>query len=348
MAAYGSAAAPVYGFQAAKNTTLYPATSGVAKPLSTAPSAARTPNPTASSYGTSPQTPNPRPTNDSLYPSVTPLAQPQKTVTPNPPPTTRVPAAAPAPTAAPAALYDYTTDPVLQQVEAQSQAEEASALAASQAAQNQLAIQYSDPAMALDATNAAAATGNPYGVFAQLNSQEPLDQQALDETLNKSNLFYSGARINQQGQLVQQYGQKRSDAAGAEQASYAQIKATLLAAQQQAEQEQLTAQNNAYNTYLQALLSGQLPTGATTPAAAPAAPAATGGGGGLIGSLIANAPGSQGGYAGGIDYGSLGSFLQNASPVPAGFLTPPPAKKATAKSAGKTNSGYGAGGGIST
>lgn len=208
---------------------------------------------------------------DALYPDAKPIVYPGGAPTAT---ATQPTPAAPAPAKAPSSatppvpqaqstpLYDYTTDPVLQQVQAQSAQASADADAAALEQKKQLAIQYSDPALATslgDTATAEAASQNPYGYYNQLATQQPKDALALDETLNKGNLFYSGARINQQSDLANAYGQQRATAAGNEQTALGQIDQQRAAAQLAAQQAVQQANSDAYNRYLQQLLAN-LPT----------------------------------------------------------------------------------------
>lgn len=239
-----------YGLQnqVAKNTTGYPTTSvptyapkvSTSTPLS--PYASQTAKQTTGS--------------DSLYPSVKPVTpvSPTKTVSPTP---------AAQPSSTPVAqsanpLYDYTTDPILQQVQAQSTQANADAQAAALASQKQLAIQYGDVDLANslgDTATAQAAGANPFSIYGMLNTQQPKDELALDESENKNNLYYSGDRVTQQGNLANQYGATRAQDAAQEQAAQQQIQATQLAAQLAAQQAVTQAQSDAYNRYLQQLLA---------------------------------------------------------------------------------------------
>lgn len=245
------------GGQAAKNTTSYPSYAAPAVSKST---------PLSSYAGVSgalagavkpvtPLAPQPGSGAYAAGAGVATAATPTKTVATTP----AAQPAAPAPaTSSGAPLYDYTTDPILQQVQAASAQSVADAQAAALSQQKQLAIQYGDAALANslgDSATAAAAAANPYSVYGQLAYQQPLDEQALDENLNKSNLYYSGARVNQQGALANQYGQTRAADAGQEQSALGQIQQTQLAAQLAANQSVQQAQSDAYNRYLQQLLA---------------------------------------------------------------------------------------------
>lgn len=184
------------------------------------------------------------------------------------------PSIAPKPVAqaVPGAAYDYTTDPILQQVQAQTSQALSQAASAALASKEQLAIQYGDTSLANslgDANTAQAAAQNPYSIFGMLTAQQPKDELALDETLNKGNLFYSGARINQQADLANQYGATRAQDAAQERAALDQITAAQVQAEQNAQAQQDAAESQAYQNMLAQLLANP-PSGADTTQGGPA------------------------------------------------------------------------------
>lgn len=266
MADLGQGAIPSYGFQPRGGApTYYPPVGGTPTRTDTPVSQstiAKNQNDTAIAKSSGAVAPIYGPTKTISAPTPTPALKPAPAASTAAEPATPAPAAAP--------LYDPNIDPIYQQVQAQAVQAKQDAEAAATAATNQLAIQYTDPALALDPTTAAAAAGNQYGVLGVLAHQQPLDAQALDETLNKQNLFYSGARINQQGELANTYLQKHADAVTAEQQALAKIQSDRLAAILGAQSNVSQANSDAYGRYLTQLLANLTPTAA---GAAPAAPA---------------------------------------------------------------------------
>lgn len=262
MAGYGYAPLSYgLGSDSAQTTNIYPAVKPVAPKAAVAPLSSRLGSDSA-------QTTNPpaAPTKAVPYPAAPPVS-----------------AAKPAQAAAapPATLYDYNTDPILQQVQAQTVQQTADAEAGALAARKQLAIQYGDPSIVGDdAATAQAAAQNPYSVYGMLAAQQPKDQLALDESLNKGNLFYSGARINQQHDLLDQYGATRAQKASEEQSALQGIDSNRLAAILAANNSLNGARGDAYNRLLQQILANPVAydtgAGAAPPAAATPAPALNG------------------------------------------------------------------------
>jgi hypothetical protein len=133
--------------------------------------------------------------------------------------------------------FDYSADPVLQQVvAAQNRAvrdAEARALAERQA----LAVDYGDPELArqlgLGASFEQAASENPFSQTANLRRAYEQQQTATNEALNKRNLFYSSTRGQALGDLATGYQQAGYGASREAQARLAGITENLLGAQMQ-------------------------------------------------------------------------------------------------------------------
>jgi hypothetical protein len=157
-------------------------------------------------------------------------------------------------------LYDYRTDPILQQIQAVSVHSRADADTNALAARKRLAVQYGDADYARnvlhDDLTAEAAKQNPYSTYAQLDHQQPVDANALDESLNKANLFYGGARIRQQGQLADQYGQARAAATQQEQDALSSVEQNRLSQVLAANANDQAAEQDAYMRQLQAAIAG--------------------------------------------------------------------------------------------
>lgn len=149
---------------------------------------------------------------------------------PAPPPH---PAAAPAATQRPATTqpaqqpiqqpqftYDYSSDPVLQQIQALGTQGRADVESGTLAAKKRVAVDYGDSDLARtlgeDAT-AQAAAGNPNSVFGQLRKGYDTGVHNLDEQLNNENLFYGGNRIVRQGQAANDYQSALAGATSQEQ-----------------------------------------------------------------------------------------------------------------------------------
>lgn len=147
--------------------------------------------------------------------------------------------------------FDYNTDPVLQQIQAVGMKSRGDADAAALGIKKQLAVQYGDPALANqigDPATADAASKNPYGAFQQLQHSNETNAHNLDENLNAHNLFYGGARINQQRDLADVYGKAVADTTANEQSALsateqARLSAFLSADQRDAEGQQTAAWN---------------------------------------------------------------------------------------------------------
>lgn len=134
---------------------------------------------------------------------------------------------------APASLYDLNTDPILQQIKALSTQTRENAETGALSLKKQLAIAYGDTSLADqlgDTATRDAAAKNPYSVTALLGKTRDTGAHDLDEQLNQGNLFYSGERIKQQGNLTDQYQQALAQALAQEQGSLGDIENNRLAA----------------------------------------------------------------------------------------------------------------------
>jgi hypothetical protein len=134
----------------------------------------------------------------------------------------------------PVNIYDYTSDPLYQRTLALGQQRTEQANAAALRAQTQSLIDYGDPdlvrSLGLGEDIAAAAAQNPFSIMAQLRKGEHDRPIALDESLNKQNLFYSGHRGLAQSDLAQSLGQERYGAGQREQGTLTGIENTRLGA----------------------------------------------------------------------------------------------------------------------
>jgi hypothetical protein len=155
-------------------------------------------------------------------------------------------------------LYDYNTDPVLQQISALSTQQRADAQSGAMSLRKQLAIDYGDTDYARsvlgDENTAQAAANNPNSVRAQLSKSYTQGQGTLDEALNKANLFYGGERIKQQGNLTQNYQSQLAGATGKEQGALGDINSNLTSALSAADaRDQAAAQQAAYQAQQEAM-----------------------------------------------------------------------------------------------
>jgi hypothetical protein len=196
-------------------------------------------------------------------------------------------------TAAPMPLYDYNTDPILQQVQALSTQQRGDAQSGALSLRKQLAIDYGDTDYARnvlgDEGTAQAAAGNPNSVRAQLLKSYQTGQGTLDENLNKANLFYGGERVKQQGQLTQNYQSQLAGATGNEQGALGNIQSNLTSALSAADARDQAAQAQAAAQAQQAAMQQAL-LAALSGMYAPQPSYDYGGGGGGGGAAPAPAP----------------------------------------------------------
>jgi hypothetical protein len=174
-------------------------------------------------------------------------------------------AAAPAPVQPPPNPYDFSSDPLYQRIMALGEQRTEQANAAALSARTQDVIDYGDPDLArslgLGDAAATAAARNPFSVLAGLARNEKAAPAALDESLNKQNLFYSGARGKQQSDLAMSLGQNRYNAWQANTGRLTGITNTLTGSLNAiADQESQAAQDAATRRQQQL---GDLPVGPT-------------------------------------------------------------------------------------
>ena len=150
--------------------------------------------------------------------------------------------------------FDYSTDPILQQITAQQQMVVAQAQADSLAQQKAALISYGDPNLAMsvlgDKLTADAAANNPGSALAQLAAKNQSDKRSLTETENKSNLLYSSDYGYQSGLLQKSYLGSQANAAADVQGKLGTIGTQLLAAEQAAYDKDIQAQQDAYTRAL--------------------------------------------------------------------------------------------------
>jgi len=170
---------------------------------------------------------------------------------PNQPPS-GPPAAPPSP---------WASDPILLQAQAAYQQALATSQATAAARQQQLLTAYGDPALArsilgADSPYATAAEQNPFSTLASLRYGYGQAQNALNENLNKANLFYSSTRGNALNEQARGYQEQTYGAGQEAQAGLASIAEMLLGSRTDAEEARRAAEEDAYERWLARALSG--------------------------------------------------------------------------------------------
>lgn len=184
------------------------------------------------------------------------------------------PAAAPPPAPGAADPYDFSSDPILQRIQAYDTQARANAQASADAARNQLAIAFGDASgITGDSATGKAAAANPFSVLANLKRGYDQTVHQHDEALNNDNLFYSGARVNQLQQDATGYQQQQYSARQQALAALGGIQNSLAQALSGADQADMQGQQDAYGrAQQQALQYGYDPGAHATTPHPPAAP----------------------------------------------------------------------------
>ncbi len=157
--------------------------------------------------------------------------------------------------------YDFSTDPVLQQVQAAMAKADANAKASALRQQEQLLLNYGDPTLAGSVLGASdpyvqAAAQNQSSTLAQLARQYQQNLYGFESGLDPS-LVFSGYRVKSEGQIGQANQDALSNAASNVQT---QLQAISDALQQQlaADQAQIMqAYSDAYNRAIERALANQ-------------------------------------------------------------------------------------------
>lgn len=209
--------------------------------------------------------------------------------------------------------FDYSADPILQQITMQQ------GLAVQQAQSDALArqkadlIAYGDPNLAMsllgDQGTAEAAAANPTSTLAQLAAQNKANVRDINESTNKQNLAYSSELGRQLG--LNQYGflSNQAQAAAEEQARLSQINSGVLSAKNSAADRLAQANSDAWQRAVTSWTNNQASrealayakwladqSGAKAPPAAPvptptSTPAVSGGQGSyIVGGQVVTAP----------------------------------------------------------
>lgn len=184
---------------------------------------------------------------------------------------------APATPAAPAApstnaLFDPSTDPILQSIKALGTKNIGDAVAGGDALRKQLLTQFGDPALARstmfgdlnsgtigDENTALAAQGNPFSTVAGLQHTHQTNDQGIDNSANQANLYYSSTHANQLGDENTNYLKGISDAQGSLQSQLGAVNGQLLSAHQSADMANI----DALGTSTQNLINAAIASGYT-------------------------------------------------------------------------------------
>lgn len=141
------------------------------------------------------------------------------------------------------------------QVQAQTTASNANAQAQALAQEQQSLLNYGDPALASavlgknDPYVSTIRAGDPESTIAQLGRQDTEALRQLDTTMDPS-LVDSGYRVEQEGNLAQQYQDALAQAASAEQSQLQGYQSDLAAAEQTNNDTLTQAISDAYNRAL--------------------------------------------------------------------------------------------------
>lgn len=195
-------------------------------------------------------------------------------------------------TVQPSTGIDFSSDPILAQIQVMGQQTVPNAIAEADAARKQLLTAFGDPSLARstvfggkgfsvpgvaggaditipdtshtgDEGTAVAAQQNPYSTLARLLYAHNQNDTSIDETRNSQNLFYSGTRANDLSGEQHQYGQNQSDAYTAVASALAQIEQQVQMAYQNYAAQMMGAEQDSYLRSLARAASS------TPPAAAP-------------------------------------------------------------------------------
>jgi len=162
-------------------------------------------------------------------------------------------AAQAAPQAAPLAV-DLSQDPILQQIRAIGQQHTQGAQGDELSGRKQALIAYGyDPSLDSlypDENTREAAKQNPFSVLAIQKHDYGQRTTALEENLNKGNLFYSGARGTQLGENSRAYQQQQAGSYGVLNDTLGGLQRALLAARQEEADRNATGLAEAYGRYV--------------------------------------------------------------------------------------------------
>lgn len=145
--------------------------------------------------------------------------------------------------------YDYDADPILQKIRAMTGMQRQQAEAEALGQRKQVAIDFGDDTYARnvlgDENTARAAAANPHSVRARRKSEYGDLTRALEDDLNKRNLFYSGHRADELTRGANEYQGRLYDAGREQQGILDQIRQGLLAALLGADRQDMEAEEDA-------------------------------------------------------------------------------------------------------
>jgi hypothetical protein len=157
------------------------------------------------------------------------------------------------PQAAPLAV-DLSQDPILQQIRAIGAQHTTGAQGDELAGRKQALIAYGyDPSLDSlypDENTREAAKQNPFSVLATQKHDYAQRTTALEENLNKGNLFYSGYRGTQLGENARNYQQQQATSSGALNDTLSALQHALLSARQEEADRNASALAEAYGRYV--------------------------------------------------------------------------------------------------
>jgi hypothetical protein len=188
---------------------------------------------------------------------------------------TATPQTAYTPAAAATDPYSVDGDPILAKIRAGNETARTNARAKALADAKTLAIQFGDATgISDDPAAQAEAAGNPYSTLATLLKGYKDTGLAHDETLNQSNLFYSGARAKTLTEDAGQYQHGVYDARNTALGAYGGIQSGLAAALTGADQSDLAGLGQATDRAGQRAATYGIDPGAPAPPQAGAPPPA--------------------------------------------------------------------------
>ena len=154
----------------------------------------------------------------------------------------------------------WASDPILMQIQAINTQNQAAAEASATTARQQALIAYGyDPTLdqqgLYDSTSRGGAQANSFSTLQNLKRQHDQRQTALNENLNKQNLFFSSTRGVDLGNEGTQYLGEQAAANQKLQGDLGGIAANLLSAKQGAQGNVTQGETDAYGRYLQNALA---------------------------------------------------------------------------------------------
>ena len=179
------------------------------------------------------------------------------------------------PSGPPAGAYDYSSDPILLQIQASSAKARSDAQTAALEARKRAAIRFGDATGIVDDEGTReAARGNSFSTLAELARAYQRGVEGIDEATNKRNLFFSGYRGKLLGRQLEERNRQEYGARNELQDYLSGVGRDLTAALLAADTAEQEGETGAYERAInRALTYGIDPGQAPAPAAAPAVPA---------------------------------------------------------------------------